>query len=26
LSFHWDVNGIEEMVGEKMVNSSFGRA
>jgi hypothetical protein len=26
LSFHWDVNGIEEMVGEKMVSSSFGGA
>jgi len=26
LSFHWDVYGIEKMVGEKMASSSFGGA
>jgi len=24
LSFHWDAFGIEDMVGEKMITSSFG--
>jgi hypothetical protein len=26
LSFCWDAFGIERMVGEKMINSSFGEA